>query len=301
MIKKILFAFLIAVSSSWVTANPNPVTVNVLWPSDIGGTQANRVRLLVQQGNAMQDKYKFMFVHKPGAGGTIAAKEVETSDTPSVLVFTSSFFVRPIFYPNESYDISRFKPVMIQCTGFPYVILSKKYNSLEDLSKQKSLSIGTFQGSAAESLIRELQKRLPNTQITFVPYNSMTKPRMDVMGDHLDLNVEGAADTKDWVSTKKLNVIGISGTKTFGDYRSFSSQNISGFDQLTAGVLAVTKANLDPKMTSEIAEIFRKINRAPEMQKDLLNDFCTPSDFNDQQTADIYNKWVKFWPTVLKP
>lgn len=297
MIKKLLLSCLMMIAG---VAAAEPITVNVLWPSDIGGTQANRVRLLVQQGNNLQDKYKFVFVHKPGAGGAIAANFVETSETPSVLVFTSSFFVRPIFYPKESYDPNRFKPVMIQCTGFPYVMLSKKYKSFDEIAKQKTISIGTLQGSAAEALVKELQKKLPNTNVVFVPYNNMTKPRIDVLGDHLDVNVDPAADTKDWVATKQLNVIGISGTRTFGDYRSFASQNISGFDQLTASVFAVTKRTLDPAMTREIGEIFKKVNLMPEMQKDLINDFCTPSNFDERQTTELYNKWSAFWPTLLK-
>jgi len=298
MFKKLVL--MLSFTSSLAFANPT--NVHVVWPSDIGGTQANRVRYLVEQGNLMQDKYRFIFINKPGAGGTIGANYLETSSDISVMVWTSSWFVRPIFYPNASYDINQFKPVMIQCTGFPYTILSKKYKSLKELKAQKSISIGTIPGSAAESLVRELQKQLsPDTEVVFIPYPSMGQPRLDVIGGQIDANVDLGRDSEQWVTDRKLNVIGISGTKSFGPYRSFSSQNIHGFEKLTSVFFIVTKKSLDPVITQELAEIFKKINRTPDMQQQLNDDFCTPRDLDEKQTNELYNKWVEYWPSILQP
>jgi tripartite-type tricarboxylate transporter receptor subunit TctC len=294
---KILISLLFVVSG---VAAADPIPVTVVWPSDIGGTQANRVRLMVQQANAIQNKYQFFFENRPGGGGSVGARYMLTNRGINVMVWTSSWFVRPIFYPTESYNLNDFKPVSIQCTNFPYVMLSKKYQSYADLKKQKRITIGTIGGSAAESLVHELRRQLPNTDVTFVPYNNMTRPRLDVVGDVLDVNIDLPSDSLQWVENGTLNVIGGSGPSSHGPFRSFRSQGITGYEDLASNFFIIAPNSLDKKTTSELHDVFANADADPQMIKMFNDDFCRPVNLDEEQTNTLYARWVKFWPTVLK-
>ena len=242
----------------------------------------------------------FTFENRPGAGGTIGARYLVSNPGINVMVWTSSWFVRPLFYPKESYDLANYKVVMIQCTNFPYAILSKKYTSFNDLKKEKRLTMGTIPGSAAESLVHELRRQLPSTELDFIPYNSMTKPRLDVLGGQIDLNVDLASDAVQWVNSGGLNVIGVSGPNSHGAFKSFRSQGIKGFDELDSNFFIVAPKDLDANTTAELSEIFSRVNTNPQMIKLFNDDFCKPVSLDPTQTTALYNQWIKNWETVIR-
>ena len=78
---------------------PAQQTVTVLWPFNIGSNQAAYARAIIDQANTQQTKYRFVLENKPGAGGTIAARMVQGSHEITLLSMSSSFFIRPVFYP----------------------------------------------------------------------------------------------------------------------------------------------------------------------------------------------------------
>ena len=77
-------------------------SVPLVWPFAPGSNQANFARAIVEEANKQQTKYVFHFENKPGAGGSIAANYVANYNGIALLTSSSSFFVRPVYYPNES-------------------------------------------------------------------------------------------------------------------------------------------------------------------------------------------------------
>ena len=80
------------------------VTINYAFSQ--ADSMANYTRTLVEEANKQQDKYTFVFDTKPGAGGAIVANWVKSNPTNGIAMTSSAFFIRPNFYPNESYDIA---------------------------------------------------------------------------------------------------------------------------------------------------------------------------------------------------
>ena len=108
-------------------------TVNVVWPFAVGSPQANMVRTMIESANSQQEKYQFVFLHKPGAGGAVAANTVTDSKDLALLASTSSFYVRPLLY-KDSHNVDDFNMVTLVCAAQPLAIFSKKINSFSMVS-----------------------------------------------------------------------------------------------------------------------------------------------------------------------
>lgn len=296
--KKLLAIILTALSFSVFSA---PQTVPIVWPFAVGAQQANYIRAIVEEANKQQDKYNFIFENKPGAGGTVAARYVQGYQSLAILSSSSSFFVRPQFYPNESYRNEDFKPVLIECLSQPYAIVSGKYTSIEQLRQQKSLTIGLIQGSLTEALGRQLQTILPNTELVFVGYQGTQQPTLEMLAGNLDLNVDLPAYAIQWIEDGKLKLIGASGTKDYKNFKTFHSQGIKGFEGLVSNYQMVVRSDTNLAVIEEVHSILRKAaNASPGLPRLYADDYCSQADLNLKQTNEYYSRWLKYWPEKLQ-
>jgi tripartite-type tricarboxylate transporter receptor subunit TctC len=277
-------------------------SVPIVWPFAPGSNQANFVRAIVEEANKQQTKYLFHFENKPGAGGSIAANYVSNYNGIALLSSSSSFFVRPVYYPNESHKVSDFTPVIIQCTGQPFVVVSAKYKTLAELRTQPKLTIGATLGSLTEAVGRELKNNLPaSTDLAFIGYNNTIQPTQEMIGGVLDLNVDVPASTLQWIETGKINVVGSSGTVDFPNYRTFHSQGIKGFENLVSNYQIVASAKADPAVVTELHAILRKASKDSERLATLYkNDYCAQTDVDLKTANSMYDRWSKNWTSWLK-
>ena len=113
------------------------ITIFYAWGP--GDSVANYHRTIAAEANKIQDKYNFLFDTRPGAGGAIASNHV--LNTPnSVLAHSTAFFVRPVVFPNESYDLTKFKSQYVHCMA-PMAVTSTKYKSVKDVPATASVGI----------------------------------------------------------------------------------------------------------------------------------------------------------------
>ena len=277
-------------------------SVPIVWPFAAGSNQANYTRAIVEEANKQQNKYVFHFENKPGAGGSIAANYVANYNGLALLSSSSSFFVRPVYYPNESHKVSDFTPVIVQCTGQPFVVVSAKYKNIAELRTQPKLTIGATIGSLTEALGRELKNNLPaSADMVFVGYNNTLQPTQEMIGGILDLNVDTPASTIQWIETGKINVIGASGTRDYPNYKTFHSQGVRGFEDLVSNYQIVASTKTDPAVVQELHSILRKAARESERLAMLYrNDFCTQADVDLRTANTMYDRWSKNWATWLR-
>jgi tripartite-type tricarboxylate transporter receptor subunit TctC len=277
-------------------------SVPIVWPFAAGSNQANFARAIVEEANKQQTKYVFHFENKPGAGGSIAANYVANYNGIALLTSSSSFFVRPVYYPNESHKVSDFTPVIIQCTGQPFVVVSAKYKNIAELRTQPKLTIGATIGSLTEALGREVKNNLPaSTDMVFVGYQNTLQPTQEMISGILDLNVDTPASTIQWIETGRINVIGASGTRDYPNYRTFQSQGIRSFEDLVSNYQIVASTKTDPAVVQELHSILRKAAKESERLATLYkNDFCTQADVDLRTANTMYDRWSKNWATWLR-
>jgi tripartite-type tricarboxylate transporter receptor subunit TctC len=295
--KKILVTLLALVT---IVVNAQTI-VPIYWPFGISSNQANYLRVLIEQANKDQKKYIFILEHKPGAGGSIAVKSVAAHNGLVLTGHTSSFFIRPLINPNEGvYNFKDFTPVLIQCTGQPQVIVSSKYKSFEELQKQKFLNIGVLYGSLTELQARQLQKSLPNTELTLIGYQGTPEITQQVLGKNLDLGIDLPLGATQWVELNKLNVIGTSGTILFNkNFPTFSKLGINGFENLVANNLIVAHSKIKPEIIEELHSILKYAARTFELGEMYEKDFCKKEDLTLQQSNELFKKWSENWPAIL--
>ena len=277
-------------------------TVPIVWPFSIGSNQATFVRLIIIEANKQQNKYNFILENKPGAGGYLAAKYVQDYKGLAIISSSSSFFARPVFYPNESHRVEDFKPVYIECIGQPYLILSSKYKTLDDLRKEERVTIGANFGSITEAMARELQVVLPRTKVDIIPYASGTLgPTQEVLAGRLDLNVDLPAEAMQYIESGKLTVIGTSGTADHKFMKSFNSQGHKGFTGMTSSYAMYVRNSTDPELIKELHSIFTKAAAASgqNLQDAYNRDYCPGVNLNLKETNSVFNKWIKYWPEKL--
>jgi len=276
-------------------------SVPIVWPFAPGSNQANFARAIVEEANKQQTKYVFHFENKPGAGGSIAANYVANYNGIALLHSNSSFFVRPVYYPNESHKVSDFTPVVIQCTGQPFVVVSSKYKSLAELRSQDKLNMGVVTGSLTEALGRELKTNLPKADVVFVGYNNSLQPTQEMIGGTLDLNVDLPANLVQWIENGRANVIGSSGTRDYPNVRTFHSQGIKGFENLVSNYQLLAKAGTDPAVVQELHVILRKtIKDSSRLAALYKADYCTQVDVDLKTSNEMYDRWSRNWANWLR-
>lgn len=276
-----------------------PIPVSIVWPLNPGSNQANYIRTIIAQSNTQQSKYVFTFESRVGGGGQVAVGHTLSARPGAVVLSTpSSFFIRPLYYPNESYNVSDFAPVLIECQDLPYIVVSKKYKSFDELKQQKSLTVGAILGHQTEVVARQLQKLLPNTEIIIVGYNSTSAPTKDVLGGVLDLNIDVPSSAVPWIEGHNLNAIGSTGVANNKLFPTFASQHIRGFEHLTSDYMMLVRADTAPEVIKELHDILFEANKFNYVLYGY--DYSIPANLNLNETVEFFNKDHVKWKNLIK-
>lgn len=273
-----------------------PTTVGVVWPFNIGSTQANYSRALISAANKSQSKYSFVLENKPGAGSSIAANYVAGNNRPTIMAATSSFFIRPNFFPNSSHDIDQFVPLMIQC-AVPMIVVSKKYSSFKDIPKDKRITIGVSGlGATTHLLTAELKKTY--TGIEAVPYQGTMAPINDMLGGNLDMAVGFPGELKQFIDSKQVNVMGISGPDSLPGMRTFKSQGFMGSEKvINTHFLAIPKT-VSPDVSKELQSILMEASKSNLVRNAYAIDDCIDGNTTPANTVKWFDEQAKYWKTV---
>lgn len=280
--KRIITSFIIFLSSYCYAAQNVPI----IWAFSPASNQANALRLIIDNANKAQSKYNFIFENKPGAGGSIAVNHLIQSNVPALLMMSTSIFVRPYYYPEQSYDINKLQPVAITATGSPLAILSTQFSSIDELTKKPYAKIGIVQGSITESVAKSIQK---NSMI-LVPYQGSINATNDLLGGHIDASVEFIKDSIPWVESGKAKVIGITGTNVIGDFK-----NIKNTDHIISNYYVVANKNMNELLVQELHDIITKAMLQQNVVDLWKGDYATVIKRNYDETIEFWNKHKMYW------
>ena len=295
--KKFIVAVIAIVCACGISAQ---TVVPIVWGFNPGSTQANYIRAITEAANESQKKYQFVFEHKPGAGGAIAMNHLLANKRLALSQVSSSVFTRPLFFPNESYSIDSFQPVITLATAQPIAVYSKKYKSISDLKQAKYLTIGMINGSVVQLVAETLAKNLPNTQLQFVSYPGTPEAMRDVLGDNLDLGIEFAADLSVWTAEGKVTAIGITGTKSHNGLLTLQSQGLQGFEGLVQNYFMVTPNTVDPAVITELNTILKQANKNSKVLELYHRDLIVPADHSLKESKVFWDNLKIYWTKIVK-
>lgn len=269
-------------------------TVPILWAFSPASNQANALRVIIDVANKSQTKYNFVFENKTGAGGSIAVNHMINSSQPTLLMISTSIFVRPKYYPEQSYDLNKIQPIAITATDSPLSILAKDSNSLEELNKKSVIKVGIVQGSITESLARTVFAN-SKSEIIYVPYPGSINATNDLMGDHIDASVEFIKDSIPWVESNKAKIIGISGTNSINSFKTFSAQGVKNSENVISNYYMLTSANANSEFVQEMHNIITNAMTNEKVIDVWKYDYANVQKRSYADTIDFWNKQKIYW------
>lgn len=270
-------------------------TVPVYWPFSLASTHAAMVRTIVEELNQHQKEYTFIFVHKPGAGGSIAANTLLDLKSPALMAATSSFFIRPNLYPSNSHNLSKFRTIGSYCNDQPLALMSTKYKTVQETAGRQ-INIGVIPGSITHLTAIGVNKS-KSIDLNPVFYQGTPEMTKDVIGGHLDVSVDflsSAVQFKD-----QINVLGITGTVNHGSAKTFASQGITGMNQTTHANFIIFPEGADPRLIEITRQALSKVLESTRLQDSCKQEFGVPVlKVMSQPEADkLFTKQTEFWRT----
>jgi tripartite-type tricarboxylate transporter receptor subunit TctC len=292
--KKLLAVFLSTLAFA-ASAKEN-ITIFYAWGP--GDSVANYHRTIALEANKIQDKYNFIFDTKPGAGGVIASNHV--LNTPnSILAHSTAFFVRPVVFPNESYDLTKFKSQYVHCMA-PMAVTSTKYKTVKDVPANASVGISGL-GVTTHLAAVELQKKYP--QLNIVPFKSTNDSMLSMISGQTDLHIGFISEAEQWSkentkADRKVSILGITGSKVVNGYVPLVRQGFdASFADMNVGHHMLLPVNVNDSKRKEIHEILGKAARADSVRAAYAVDYCEPQavtyDGLDKFFAFHTNYWRK--------
>lgn len=282
--------------SSLAMAKEN-ITIFYAWGP--GDSVANYHRTIAAEANKIQDKYNFIFDTKPGAGGAIATNHV--LNTPnSILAHSTAFFVRPVVFPNESYDLTKYKEQYVHCMA-PMAVTSTKYKSVKDVPANASVGISGL-GVTTHLAAIELQKRYP--QLNIVPFKSTNDSMLSMVSGQTDLHIGFISEAEQWskensASDRKVTVLGITGTKVVNGYQPLVKQ---GFDQsfanMNVGHHMLVPTTVSEDQRKEIHAILAKAAQAPSVKAAYAVDYCEPQSVPVTGLDKFFEFHTGYWKAL---
>lgn len=271
-------------------------TINILWAFNIGSNQANTVRYIIDEANSQQNEYKFILENKKGAGGSIAANYVLQNPHDTLVAISSSFFIRPASNPKESHDLDKFKTTLVQATGAPLVLVSKKYQSLSEVMQQKNATIGVSGvGSISDMIATQLKGS--NSTLNVVQFKGMVDATVAAAGGHVDTAITYAVDAQPFIDSGDLKILAYTGNKDILSYKNmtFEAQGVKGLDNLTANYGIFSSKEMPENKAKELYLILSKANSTMKVASSYAKDLLTPVKINYDKSQDWYDSQRKYW------
>jgi tripartite-type tricarboxylate transporter receptor subunit TctC len=298
-IKTIIVGIILSIMSMTVFAAQQ---VKVYWPFGATSPQGMMVRELIDNMNRQQNKYQFIFYHKLGAGGSIAASAMLSDKSLAILVSSSSFYIRPLLF-KDSHDVTKFSITNSICMGQPVGILSKNKNLFQD-AKSKEVTIAINPGSITTLTVRAIKKDNPDLKIVEIPFKSGPESMLNMMGGHVDaigLVMTGADVTA--TKTTGVHILGFTGVEAQPGVQTFNRQGIKGLEEIVTDYHVFVNKNMSSELQKELHDIINNANIG-KVKIQCENDFgyikYTPLAETENVHLQNQKKWKELTADVEK-
>jgi tripartite-type tricarboxylate transporter receptor subunit TctC len=279
----------LALSSTWAAEK-----IHIVWGFSPASNQASFYRAIVNELNSIQNKYEFVFEHRPGAGGAVAARYVLSNPETAILGGTSTFFLRSHVDKETGYSTGDFQPALVQTLGAPLVLLSTKHQTLKTAQQSQdfTVSVSGF-GSSSHLMGSVLIEALPQTRI--INYVTLVDANKDILGEHIDAGWNFFADVDKTIESKRAHGLALTGTVRHKGIPTFKDKGIAGFDQLTSNTAMYVSNKMPREKLLEIHGFLREANRRQTVRAFYALEYSNPADFDYQQTVQWFKQQEIFW------
>jgi tripartite-type tricarboxylate transporter receptor subunit TctC len=191
-------------------------------PYPVGGFGDSVCRILAQEMSTSLGQ-AVVVDNRPGAGGQIAASYVKTQPADGHTLFFGDIgplAMSAALYPKLSYDtLQDFKPIsgLLNSSSLLLVQAHSPYRSFQALlerarASQDGLTYGSYGIGSLPHIWSELMARQTQGNFRHVPYKGAAAALQDLMGGHIDLMLDIAANSMPYVLEGKLRALALVGS-----------------------------------------------------------------------------------------
>jgi tripartite-type tricarboxylate transporter receptor subunit TctC len=214
---KTFLIFWITISSALAWEPSQPITVIISGPP--GSLHDSAIRTLIPYFEK-NTKIKFIFDHKPGAGGNLATRHFIKQENNNHIIFVASsisHMMGPVTHPNvATWDpIEDFEYTVASLAAVGVIASSKtgEIKTLNDLitkarHSKKPILVGvTFPNQEAFVINLAEKSKIPKEQFKFIRYDNPSQIMIDVVNGNLDIWVGGITPTVPFIESGKIQYI----------------------------------------------------------------------------------------------
>ena len=293
-----LLIMLFCASALAVQAREN---IQIIYGFSAADNAANYGRTLADEANKIQDKYNFIFDVKPGAGQVVAVNYVK--NTPNTIFMTSgAFWLRPNFYPNESYNVNDFQSFRTMCS-VPFSVARGKDKSWNEVPANKPMTISTS-GLGVVSHIVALEVKKNFNDMTVVPFKSVTDAMLSTLGGQTDFSVGFLGDQQKYTTDAnktKLYVLGTTGPKPVGKHANLSNQGFSAMlAKMNTPYVLMVPTTWNSAKTKEMRQILLKAEQGKSVRNAYALDHCSPFQIPENKLTAWVDEQNALWTGLTK-
>lgn len=294
-IAKIMAAFAVCLLSLSAWAQPQPI--QVVWPFAPASSAAIMVRNLIDSANQQQNKYQFVFVNKPGAGGAVAAKYAATTPN-AVLLSGTGFYTRPLMY-HESHSADQFQLISTFCTGIPMGMFVRKYASINDL-RNKEVTVGVMPGSINQLFVRSLVQNNPEFKFVEVPFKNTPEQMTSMLGGHIDVSIDFMSAANMSRMPADASVLGVSGTRPSMNVPALSSMRVRGLENIVTSYYVLAPRSMDTAAAQALNQIFNSATTSSAVQQSCTDEAGRIEITAFDRVEQVHRANMTYWQSVTK-
>ena len=294
---KLLKTLIVPLLMAWSSVQAQS-TVTLVYPWTLGDSMAGVMMAMLEEANLQQNRYRFVIESRPGAGGAIAANHVIR--TPNTILSTgASAWLRPIFYPNESYDPAQLRTILVQFEC-PFAVTSGRFTSWSQVPQDRPLTVGTSGlGVVTHLTALQLQQRYPS--LTVVPFRSTTEALQNAVGGHVDFHVGFVRQAEEYVTrTPGVTVLGVTGGRQIKDFRPLIDQGFSkNLKDITLTHFLMVGKNTPLEKARQWADTLRRAMSSARVRSMYARDYC--HNLEDIRRADVWEQQqITLWRSLTR-
>lgn len=289
----------------------------VLWvvPYPAGGFGDAVSRVLAQHMTTTL-KQPVVVENKPGAGGQIAAAHVKQQPADGHTLLYGDigpFAMNAALYPKLNYNtLKDFAPISRLLTSSLLLVVpsNSPYKSVDDLIKDaktrkedRAITYGSYGIGSQPHIWMEMLKRETKGSLQHVAYKGAAPAVQDLMGGHIEVMLDVAANSLPYVQEGKLRALAVVGTeKRLDRLAQVPTLSELGYPGLNApgwtGV--VVKAGTPPEIVTQLRAAVVQAVESDEIRRRFGDLGVTPAPQTPQDFARFIESETKRWGSVIR-
>ena len=284
-----------------------PVRIVVAYPP--GGAVDTIARKIAQKLSEQMGQ-QFVVENKPGASGTIGAREVARaeSDGHTLLAIDNSYAMLPYVFAKLPWDhASDLVPITISAYS-PIMVVVGEGSQFKDLAglleyarqNPEKLTFATGGNGSATHFAAEAFQQTAGIKLYHVPYKGAGDAVVGVMSSDVDMITASPPSVMGNIRGGQMRALAISGAErapALPDVPTFAEAGLPQYNVLNWSGLAAPKGT-PPEVIEKLQAGVAKALTEPDMQEFLISQGAEPGGMTPEAFAQAMQEEIARWREV---